>query len=239
MYAVWNMNNAYEKTVEWNAKGVEALKAGDVTTAKDYFFEGLQSTRTLTGIPSSIPIHCSSSVLWKYQHILSGKIVKTVTLDAHDDAVAAHDDFFAIYNRALSFSAEVVGGLLVPKFYAHLMTGILIYNLGLSFHLEALQTGGTAKLDRAMEFYSMSKMCMVSELSLRTGFHNDLVALVIIPTLAHWFFGFKPKAKWLKTVLNSGILFFGIYVLILGYGLAAFVLIGLSALQLTRHWLPR
>lgn len=61
-----------------------------------------------------------------------------------------------------------------------------------------------------------------------------LVALVIIPTMAYWFFGLKPKSKWLKTVLNTGLFLFGIWILVLGYWLAAFVLIGLGLLNLTR-----
>ncbi|OEK03364.1 cation transporter [Roseivirga sp. 4D4] len=61
-----------------------------------------------------------------------------------------------------------------------------------------------------------------------------VVALVIIPTLAYWFFGFKPKSKWVKTLLNTGLVVFGIWVLVLGHGLAAFVLIGFGLVNLTR-----
>ncbi len=61
-----------------------------------------------------------------------------------------------------------------------------------------------------------------------------LVAILIVPTLAYWFFGFKPKSKNLKLVLNGLILIFGIWVLILGFYLAALVLIGLASVSVIR-----
>ncbi len=66
-----------------------------------------------------------------------------------------------------------------------------------------------------------------------------IVALVILPTLAYWFFGFKPKGKMLRLALNAGLILFGIWVLVLGYYLAAFVLIGFGVLNLARHFLPQ
>lgn len=65
-----------------------------------------------------------------------------------------------------------------------------------------------------------------------------IVALAILPTLAYWFFGFKPKSQALKLVLNFVLLVFGIWVLAIGYALAAFVLIGFAVLYLIRHFIP-
>lgn len=66
-----------------------------------------------------------------------------------------------------------------------------------------------------------------------------VVALVILPTFAYWFFGFKPKSKLVKLVLNSGLLIFGCWVLILAHYLSAFVLIGFALVNLSRHFLPQ
>lgn len=66
-----------------------------------------------------------------------------------------------------------------------------------------------------------------------------VVALVILPTLAYWFFGFKPKSKLVKLILNSGLLIFGCWVLILGHHLSAFVLIGFGLVNLLRHFVPQ
>lgn len=66
-----------------------------------------------------------------------------------------------------------------------------------------------------------------------------IVALVVLPTLAYWLFGFKPRFKWFKPVLNFGVLIFGIVLLFFGYYLSAFVLIGLGLVNLVRYFLPK
>ncbi len=66
-----------------------------------------------------------------------------------------------------------------------------------------------------------------------------IVALLILPTLAYWFFGFKPKNQWMKILLNTGLLVFGLWILILGHHLAAFVVVAFAILNLSRHFVPR
>lgn len=63
-----------------------------------------------------------------------------------------------------------------------------------------------------------------------------VVALVILPTLAYWFFGFKPKTKLFKSLLNIGLIIFGSWVLILGHPLAAFVLIAFGLVNFLREY---
>ncbi|MCE7993541.1 MAG: cation transporter [Roseivirga sp.] len=66
-----------------------------------------------------------------------------------------------------------------------------------------------------------------------------LVALLVLPTLAYWFFGYKPKKQWIKLVLNTGLLIFGIWILALGHSLAAFVILAFALLNLIRHFASR
>ncbi len=61
-----------------------------------------------------------------------------------------------------------------------------------------------------------------------------IVAILIIPTLAYWFFGYKPKSKNLKMALHTIVLIFGVYVLILGHYIAAIVLIGLPIISILK-----
>ncbi len=61
-----------------------------------------------------------------------------------------------------------------------------------------------------------------------------LVALLILPTLAYWFFGFKPKNKTLRIGINAMILLFGLFVLFSSQWLAAFVLVGIGTCNLIR-----
>ncbi|WP_268123445.1 efflux RND transporter permease subunit [Roseivirga pacifica] len=65
-----------------------------------------------------------------------------------------------------------------------------------------------------------------------------LVALLILPTLAYWFFGFQPKSKWSKIAIHTGVSIFGIWVLILGHYLAAFMLLGYGLVGLVRALVP-
>ncbi|MHA7100428.1 efflux RND transporter permease subunit [Roseivirga pacifica] len=65
-----------------------------------------------------------------------------------------------------------------------------------------------------------------------------LVALLILPTLAYWFFGFQPKSKWSKIAIHTGVSIFGIWVLILGHYLAAFMLLGFGLVGLVKALAP-
>ncbi|MFT6214397.1 MAG: Cu(I)/Ag(I) efflux system membrane protein CusA/SilA [Roseivirga sp.] len=66
-----------------------------------------------------------------------------------------------------------------------------------------------------------------------------IVALTILPTLAYWFFGFKPKGQWMKVILNSLVVIAGLISLVYGFYLAAFVLIGLGGVNLVKHFSPK
>ncbi len=66
-----------------------------------------------------------------------------------------------------------------------------------------------------------------------------IVALLILPAMAYWLFGLKPKSKWVKTVLNAALLIFGLWILIQGYLLAAFILVGFGLVNLLHHYTPQ
>lgn len=59
-----------------------------------------------------------------------------------------------------------------------------------------------------------------------------LVALLILPTLAYWFFGFRPKNKRFRMVLNAITIIIGSVALLNGLWLAALVLIGIGVSNL-------
>lgn len=63
-----------------------------------------------------------------------------------------------------------------------------------------------------------------------------IVALTILPTLAYWFFGIKPKNKSLKLILHSAVIVLGFISLFYGFFLAAFVLLGLGTINLIRYF---
>ncbi|PWL24802.1 efflux RND transporter permease subunit [uncultured Roseivirga sp.] len=66
-----------------------------------------------------------------------------------------------------------------------------------------------------------------------------LVALLILPTLAYWFFGFRPKNKNFRIVLNAITVLVGSIALFNGQLLAAFVLIGIGICNLVQIYVPK
>lgn len=66
-----------------------------------------------------------------------------------------------------------------------------------------------------------------------------LVALLILPTLAYWFFGFRPKNKNFRIVLNAITVLVGSIALFNGQALAAFVLIGIGVCNLVQIYVPK
>ena len=65
-----------------------------------------------------------------------------------------------------------------------------------------------------------------------------IVALVILPTLAYWSFGFKLKNKKWKLMLNIVLALFGIWALTLSYSFAGWVILAFSALNIVRYFAP-
>lgn len=66
-----------------------------------------------------------------------------------------------------------------------------------------------------------------------------LVGLIVLPSLAYWFFGWKAKKDWLKKVIQFSLIVLGIVALFIGQGIAAFVLIGFGALGLIKTYKPQ
>lgn len=66
-----------------------------------------------------------------------------------------------------------------------------------------------------------------------------LVALLILPTLAYWFFGFQPKNKRFRMVLNAITIIIGSVALFNGLWLAALVLIGIGASNIVQIVSPQ
>ena len=66
------------------------------------------------------------------------------------------------------------------------------------------------------------------------------VALIILPALAHWFFGFKmPENKQLKKWLNLGMLVLGLLILFLGEIWAGVIILAFAVVALLRIYRPQ
>ncbi|WP_286755991.1 efflux RND transporter permease subunit [Roseivirga sp. UBA838] len=65
-----------------------------------------------------------------------------------------------------------------------------------------------------------------------------LVALLILPTLAYWFFGFKPRNEKIKLLINTMIVIVGSVALFKSMWLSGFVLIGVGGCNIARQIWP-
>ena len=65
-----------------------------------------------------------------------------------------------------------------------------------------------------------------------------IVALVIIPAMAHLFFGFKPKSSKFKLALNAGIGLVGIWGLVIGHYWAGLALLAFGLVHLIKYAVP-
>lgn len=160
---------AYTDTVELNVKGIVELQQAKNNEAIQTFYSGLRllhanvksshdSNAGITGC------HCKS-LGCHLTHGNEGKQLYSMALPNQDDLAAAHDDFFSLFNRALHLSLDNIPVTGVPLVYCHFLSGILLYNIGLSHHLEALKKGGSKMLSRALDFYTMSHVTLTTEQS--------------------------------------------------------------------------
>ena len=141
---------SYVDTVEANIQGIKLLQQQQNAEAIEFFCKGLRIIRpTLVAKSAASSLAASPFANVTDLPYLNDdsefprrrKTLVSVALTDQDKAISAHDDFFAIYNRALHFSHGDIPLAGVPKVYGRILSAVLIYNLGLAHHLEALKIG--------------------------------------------------------------------------------------------------
>jgi hypothetical protein len=91
---------------------------------------------------------------------------------------ASPDNLFDFYNRAFVLSSNIAGEL--PAVYESVATAVLIYNMGLSGHGNAIRSGSSTELRRALKLYKMSLRIIQADPSLHCEnmLHVLLLALL-------------------------------------------------------------
>jgi len=64
-----------------------------------------------------------------------------------------YDDIFMLYRRALHYAQD---SSMHTGMNYHILTGVLLYNMGLSYHILGLRKSISVLLSKAYEFYSMA-----------------------------------------------------------------------------------
>jgi hypothetical protein len=161
---------------EMNIKGINLLKQRKNAEAIHIFSEGLRIVRSLFApqllLPTSMPggkaLPLPNIHEWLAEkQSPDNRIMFSVALTEQDQSVAAHDDFFSIYNRALHCSMGHNNSNIpesgLPRSFCRHMSGIFLYNIGLTHHLEALQRGNSQLLAKALDFYSMAHLTFTTD----------------------------------------------------------------------------
>jgi hypothetical protein len=86
-----------------------------------------------------------------------------------------HDDVFILFHRALHMPSKVEVSLTWNyEFYSQILSGVLIYNMGLAHHLAGIQNGNSWVLSSALEFYLMAYSTIRGQIKFLRGKYNGL-----------------------------------------------------------------
>ena len=166
---------SYVDTVEMNVKGIRQLQQNNTAEAIKCFNNGLRLVRPC--LDDELPTDgCADA-----KPISSDRLLFSVTLADKQEALeSTNNDFFAFYNRALHLSLGDIPLTGVPNVYAHLMAGVLLYNLGISHHLLAMECGDSNSFAMALDFYSMSHTTLTTDRTNTLDRHAELLNLGIL-----------------------------------------------------------
>jgi hypothetical protein len=91
---------------------------------------------------------------------------------------ASPDNLFDFYHRAFVISPNIAGKL--PVIYESVTTAVLLYNTGLSCHGNAIRSGYSSELRRALQLYMMSLRIIQDNSSLHG---EDMLQVVLLALL--------------------------------------------------------
>jgi hypothetical protein len=163
----------YDEVLDMNAQGVLLMQISKFAEAIPFFRRGLETLSSNKGIENAsecptgearfceiidylhhrprIPSTQVNELLEKGEK-QQGRLLSSVAL--LDDDAAVHDDIFMIFRRALNMPLAVEIGLARNnEVHKEILSGVIIYNVGLAHHLVGLQKGDSRAISRALEFY--------------------------------------------------------------------------------------
>lgn len=184
----------FNSVLNLNAEGVRLMQQEKLTEAIAYFRRGLV---TLITRVREHPGRGSDSLPNRFAYVQvdecddskSKRILISAPLPELSSDVV-HEDVLLLFNRALLPSLDItdqLGG--DSELFLQIMSGVLLYNTGLTHHLHGLKKGDSQQLYRALEVYAMAEIFLTSTLPRREAWLNlGLMALVNNTGFIHAFF---------------------------------------------------
>jgi hypothetical protein len=159
-------SSAILESSKLNIEGILKLQQGNNWEAIWSFNDGLRRVlAALQAVSASDEQHMSASASLRDILFSVNLCQRTETYTTIANSGTA-DCRFAIYCRALHLSLDNVpckstsndetSLSTVPVAYYHLVCGVLLYNIGLAYHLIALENGCSKLLEKTLEFYSVA-----------------------------------------------------------------------------------
>jgi len=88
-----------------------------------------------------------------------------------------YDDIFMLYRRALHYDPD--SSMHYGMNY-HILTGVLLYNLGLCYHILGLRTCSSALLSKGCEFYSLAHSTLATKVECEKSPQSSLLSLAFL-----------------------------------------------------------
>ena len=164
--------SSYVTAVKMNVSGVLNLQSKNYVDAMKCFGHGLRSLEGFVhrlendsleddNKESSVDLPDS---LAGVDNNNKRRLLFSVAIRAkQDELLTADSEIFALYHRALHFSLrrDLLTG--TPQECGYLIVGVLLYNLGLAYQIDGLETCQSRQLGKAIDWYTLA------EASLATG----------------------------------------------------------------------
>jgi tetratricopeptide (TPR) repeat protein len=152
----------------FNCEGIRFLQQNDTQEAINFFHHAIKVLRLDLDNDENV-----MEVTQEYEQSLAGRrLVASIEVPEHRSA-ASPDGVFSLFNRALYWNENAQ---LEKRTRNLLITGILVYNLGLAYNIEGLIQGHSRKVAKAHGMYLMAYNTF---LSLR-----DSTSIFLLPFLS-------------------------------------------------------
>ena len=188
-----NSRSPYAETMELNVQGILLLQEKRNLEAIAYFNRGLHviqaflSRNEESGIQRGAQeiITCATSLdclRHGVPHERKRRLLFSVgVFEKARDIVP--NEYFSLYDRALHLSAQALTNS-IPTYVSGCLTiAILMYNIGLAYHLEALQKGDPHLLSTAVDSYAFAEAAIETDKT--TVLNGNLGSLAIANNVGH------------------------------------------------------
>jgi len=173
----------YYSTVQLNTEGILLMLEDKVDDAISCFRRAMRLilTKVRSNPDSEVPLHGQAKDL--LSTIQDSKMLCTFACFDGPE-LDQHDDIFMLYRRVLHYAPD---SSMYTAMNYHLLTGVVLYNMGLGCHISGLRTHCSGFLSKAYECYSLAHATLVSQVECveSSSYLLSLVFLAIANNIGH------------------------------------------------------